>query len=198
MTYFNFKAGYNRQGVISFRMGRCDICNKKAPIVYIDGSEGEYGGACVCLKCMKKGVKAALLNNSKRLKQESFLLTPKGLFMKYNADIFNKDIELSYEGFRGRASRVDETSFISEFGFDAEANLNLVEDRFGRTILFSPIRLTKPFRSDGVVYCLLTALHSGEVRIVNFEDFIVAFDKIKEAWKFHHYVALPKNIIGDF
>ena len=49
-----FNAGYNRIGEIMVVNDICKICDKEKKCIYIDGSEGEYGGASICPECAKK------------------------------------------------------------------------------------------------------------------------------------------------
>ena len=46
-----FKANYDRVGVVKVIYNNCVICGIKKTSVYIDSSEGEYGGACICPEC---------------------------------------------------------------------------------------------------------------------------------------------------
>ena len=49
-----FKAGYSRQGEVFLVTDTCVICEVVKTCIYIDGSEGEYGGASICGDCAKK------------------------------------------------------------------------------------------------------------------------------------------------
>lgn len=55
-----FNGGYGRRGEIALllpspdggTMCECDVCGRQdAPVLYIDGSEGEYSGGAICLTC---------------------------------------------------------------------------------------------------------------------------------------------------
>ncbi|MGZ4968063.1 MAG: hypothetical protein ACXV8O_01490 [Methylobacter sp.] len=50
----HFEAGFDRTGVIELVIDTCCICEQEKVCVYIDGSEGEYGGASVCAECVKR------------------------------------------------------------------------------------------------------------------------------------------------
>ena len=49
---------YHRKGEIELRRNMdCDVCQTKKTIgLYMDSSEGEYGGCSICLSCMEKAV----------------------------------------------------------------------------------------------------------------------------------------------
>lgn len=49
-----FEAGYSRDGVISVVMDDCALCGEYTMCIYIDGSEGEYGGASICKACVNR------------------------------------------------------------------------------------------------------------------------------------------------
>ena len=51
-TIKTFDANYGRVGEICVIKGVCDLCGEEKLCVYIDGSEGEYGGAFVCKDCV--------------------------------------------------------------------------------------------------------------------------------------------------
>ena len=48
-----FDAAFCREGVVSLVVDNCVLCGEEKRCVYIDGSEGEYGGASVCGDCAK-------------------------------------------------------------------------------------------------------------------------------------------------
>ena len=55
MIIHEFKSEYNRQGVAEITEAPCDKCGYTRPCLYVDGSEGEYGGCCLCAKCITEG-----------------------------------------------------------------------------------------------------------------------------------------------
>lgn len=48
-----FKAYYGRIGIVNIVESECLICKKEKICIYIDGSEDEYGSACICADCVK-------------------------------------------------------------------------------------------------------------------------------------------------
>jgi len=62
-TLYTFDAGCNRKGEIEIVYknpnweGKCAICNatsENTPLLYTDGSGGEYYGCCLCENCIYK------------------------------------------------------------------------------------------------------------------------------------------------
>jgi hypothetical protein len=50
-----FSAAYGRHGEIEVIEWKCDVCSERAPCIYIDSSEGEYGGGAICRECIADG-----------------------------------------------------------------------------------------------------------------------------------------------
>jgi len=47
-----FDAGYNRTGSIEIvKLGVCDGCRSRGPVIATDSSEGEYGCGFICKMC---------------------------------------------------------------------------------------------------------------------------------------------------
>jgi len=51
-----FDARCNRVGYIATCKGICDVCQRDAKVIEIDGSEMEYGPGCICLTCATKAL----------------------------------------------------------------------------------------------------------------------------------------------
>lgn len=52
-TVFVFPVGYGRNVVVDRAPNaQCDRCRCHAPCLYIDSSDGEYGGGCFCRECL--------------------------------------------------------------------------------------------------------------------------------------------------
>ena len=48
-----FDGGLGRIGQIWVGPGECDVCGDKTLLIHGNGSEGEYMGPAICLKCVE-------------------------------------------------------------------------------------------------------------------------------------------------
>lgn len=52
ITLFRFEADYHRGGVVQIGTGECERCHAETVCLYMDGSQGEYGGTNLCQSCI--------------------------------------------------------------------------------------------------------------------------------------------------
>ena len=56
-----FDADYYRIGEVSIVEGKCVLCDKEKRCIFLDSSEGEYGGACICVDCVKREIEREII-----------------------------------------------------------------------------------------------------------------------------------------